>query len=158
MNNSPKLRKARPADANAIRDLINGYAEQGLMLPRSLSALYDAIRNFWIVEEDGRLIGCAALNICWEDMAEIRSLAVAESHRKSGLGRILLDACLEEARQYGIGKVFTLTYVKDFFLKFGFREISKDRLPHKIWKDCLNCPHFPDCREVAMLRELPPGN
>jgi len=154
MHTQPSLRKAVPLDAKAIRELINGYAEQGLMLPRSLSALYDTIRNFWVMERDGKLLGCAALNICWEDMAEIRSLAVAETAQGQGLGRILVEQCLEESRDYRIPKVFTLTYVKDFFLKLGFREVDKNLLPHKIWKDCLNCPHFPDCREIAMLHEL----
>jgi len=149
-----QLRKALPPDAQGIRDLVKFYAEKGWMLPRPLSALYDTIRNFWVLERGGEIVGCAALNICWEDMAEIRSLAVADEFRGTGWGRVLVNKCLEEAEAYKIARVFTLTYVPEFFRKLGFEEIPKEALPHKIWRDCLDCPHFPDCKEVALQRTL----
>lgn len=148
------IRKALPGDAPAIKDLINFYADKGWMLPRALSTIYENIRNFWVLEKDGRVAGCAALQISWEEMAEIRSLAVDESEKGKGWGRELIRTCLEEAASLGIKKVFTLSFLPGLFVKQGFREIDKNDLPHKIWKDCVNCPHFPNCKEVALEIEI----
>lgn len=149
-----KIRKALPADAPAIKNLINYYAGKGWMLPRALSTIYENIRNFWVVELRGDVTGCAALQVCWEDIAEIRSLAVAESERGKGWGKALIRTCLEEASGLGIRKVFTLSFLPELFKRQGFREIDKNNLPHKIWKDCVNCQHFPDCKEVALEIEI----
>ena len=148
------IRKAGIDDVKWIRKLINHYAEKDLMLPRSLSQLYETLRDFLIYEEDGKVYGCCGLHVVWEDLAEIKSLAVDESRQKRGIGKDLLQASLHEARKLKIKEVFALTYELDFFKKYGFREIPKSRLPHKIWGECLACPKFPDCDETALVIEL----
>ncbi|HIC09457.1 MAG TPA: N-acetyltransferase [Aquificales bacterium] len=148
------LRKAKPKDAVKIHELVNEYAKEGLLLPLSLNKLYDNIRDFWVYEEGGEIVGCAALHIVWEDLAEIRSLAVKREHHKKGVGKKLVLRCLEEAKEYDLKRVFVLTYQVEFFKKLGFRELDKRLLPHKVWSDCINCPKFPTCDETAMIREL----
>ena len=151
------IRKAVTQEVKPIHQLLGYYAEKGLLLPRSLSELYDHLRDlFVLVNEDqgDRVLGVCSLGVCWEDLAEIRSLAVAEAHQGKGDGARLVEKCLEEARTLGLPKVFTLTYVPDFFRKMGFKEIDKGTLPHKVWADCLKCPKFPDCDEIAMVLEL----
>ncbi len=151
------IRKAVTGDVKAIHKILNRYAEKGFLLPRSLSELYDHLRDFFVYEADGLLDwiqGGCALGICWEDLAEIKSLAVAEAYQGKGLGSQLVEACLDEARRLGLKSVFTLTYVPDFFTRLGFREVEKSVLPHKIWADCLKCPKFPDCDEKALMIEL----
>jgi amino-acid N-acetyltransferase len=150
-------RKATIKDIKAIHHLVNQYANQGLLLPKSLNDLYGHMRDFFVAETDppnNIIQGVCALGICWEDLAEIKSLAVQENEWRTGLGAHLVNACLEEADSIGIKKVFTLTYVTGFFKKIGFFEIKKAILPHKIWADCLQCPKFPDCDETAMMIEL----
>ncbi len=149
------LRKAKPKDVVKIHSLINEFAKEGLLLPVSLNSLYDRIRDFWIFEtEDGRLIGCAALHITWENLAEIRSLAVEKNFQGKGFGKKLVEVCLKEAKELEMEKVFVLTYQVDFFKKLGFREIDKSLLPHKVWTDCINCSKFPNCDETAMVKEI----
>lgn len=149
-----KIRKASLKDVKAIKSLIDYYAEKKLMLPRSISDLYECIRDFTVAEENGTVVGCVALHIIWEDLAEVRSLAVQEDRHNQKIGSLLLDAALKEAELMGINKVFTLTYSPEFFKKAGFKKISKKKLPHKIWKDCLNCAQFPECGEEAMMLSL----
>jgi len=124
------------------------------MLALSRSELYEKIRDFTVAcdaaSPDSKLLGCSALRIVWEDLAEIRSLAVAEEAQARGIGTQLVDACLDEARSLGVGRVFALTYIPEFFGRFGFREVDKDELPHKVWADCIRCPKFPNCDEVAV--------
>jgi len=151
------IRKAVIQDVTPIHRLLSDYANQGLLLPRPLSELYDHLRDHFVVEDNqtGRsLIGVSALGISWEDLAEIRSLAVSEDHRGKGLGSRLVETCLEEARVLGLKRVFVLSYVPDFFIKMGFKEVEKSVLPHKIWADCLRCPKFPDCDETALMIQL----
>lgn len=148
------IRKARVADATRIKELIGESAEKGLMLPRSLNELYENIRDFHLCEENGEIVGCAALHIDWEDLGEIKSLAVDEKSRRRGIGTRLLKTCLAEAKEMGIKKVFTLTYRQDFFEKHGFAQVDKSELPHKIWSECIKCPKFPDCDEIALVRDL----
>jgi amino-acid N-acetyltransferase len=148
------LRKAKPSDAVQIHELINTYAKEGLLLPVSLNNLYDNIRDFFVFETEEGIVGCAALHITWEDLAEIRSLAVRDTYRGKGIGRKLVKECIKEATELGIKRVFVLTYQIEFFKKLGFREIDKTLLPHKVWTDCLNCPKFPNCDETAMIKEL----
>ena len=151
---APFLRPAYISDAEGIREMVNRYAAQGLMLPRSLSSIYERIRDFRVIVEQGKVLGCAALQVCWEDLAEIRTLAVARDLRGKGWGRKLVENCLEEAARLRIPRVFTLSFTPDFFLKLGFARVEKDSLPQKVWKDCIHCPHFPDCKEVALVREV----
>ncbi|MCD4689370.1 MAG: N-acetyltransferase [Desulfuromonadaceae bacterium] len=144
------IRKARIPDAKAIHKLLITYAQQELMLSRSLPDIYERIRSFYVYEVSGEILGTVSLQICWEDLAEVRSLAVAESQVKKGMGRQLVQSCLEEARALGLKKVFALTYQPVFFEKMGFQYIEKAELPQKIWSDCVKCPKFPDCDEIAM--------
>lgn len=148
------IRKAKIKDIKSIYQLINTYAEKGSMLPRSQSELYHSVRDFFVAEKDGTVIGCCALHIIWEDLAEIRSLAVQEEYQKQGMGSKLVNACLEEAKYMGVKKVFVLTEIPNFFKKIGFKEIDKTLLPHKIWSDCIKCVKFPNCSEVALMKEL----
>jgi amino-acid N-acetyltransferase len=148
------IRKAKISDIRELHKLINFYAEQGEMLPRSLNELYENIRDFLVFEERGEILGCCALHVSWEDLGEIKSLAVKPGHTGKGIGRKLIEACLEETNELGIKKVFALTFKPEYFEKKGFRKIEKDELPHKIWSECINCPKFPNCEEVAMLREM----
>jgi amino-acid N-acetyltransferase len=144
------VRKAKISDAQRIQYLINEYAKQGLMLPRSISSIYESIRDFWVYEENGEILGTCALTIFWNDLAEIRSLAVDPRHTGRGIGTALVKKALEEAKEFGICRVFTLTYQVKFFEKLGFKVIDKNTLPHKIWRDCINCVKFPNCDETAM--------
>lgn len=148
------LRKARIGDIPKIHELVNGFATKGEMLPRSRSELYESVRDFFVMERDETIIGCCALHINWEDLAEVRSLAVHKDMRNRGIGRILVNACLEEARQLGIHRVYALTYRTAFFERLGFSRITKDVLPQKVWGDCLKCPKFPECDEDAVLAEV----
>jgi len=148
------IRKARIVDVRAIQGLIEGSASKGEMLHRSLSEIYDNIRDFYVFQGNRSLLGTCALHICWEDLAEIRSLTVLENERRKGIGSKLVKACLREAKQLGVRKVFALTYEPSFFQKFGFGIVDKATLPHKVWSDCLKCVKFPDCDEIAMTLEL----
>lgn len=148
------MRKAMIGDVRTIQGLIEASASKGEMLPRSLSEIYDHLRDFYICEEDRSLVGVCSLHICWEDLAEIRSLTVSQGERQKGIGSKLVRACLREAKRLGIRKVFVLTYRPSFFQKFGFAIVDKAVLPHKIWSDCLKCVKFPDCDEIAMILQL----
>ncbi|MEN8141106.1 MAG: N-acetyltransferase [Thermodesulfobacteriota bacterium] len=147
------IRQAAIADVKVIHGLLDHFAGEGLLLGRSLSSLYDQLRDFLVAEVNGELVGACALHICWEDLAEIRSLAVAQDFQAAGVGRSLVESCLDEAARLGLTRVFTLTYRPDFFSKQGFVAIDKSELPHKVWSDCVNCPKFPDCNEEAMIWE-----
>jgi len=148
------IRKARMEDVRQIHALLKHYAENKLLLGRSISSLYDHLRDFIVYDENGGTIsGVCSLHICWENLAEIRSLAVIESAHGRGIGARLVQTCLKEASEYGIHRVFTLTYQPDFFRKQAFKDIDKRELPHKIWSDCINCTMFPDCDEEALMYE-----
>ncbi len=148
------IRKAKLKDAGEIYNLINQYAKEGILLPRSLNSIYENIRDFWVCEENGRLVGCAALHIVWEDLAEIKSLAVSEEHKGKGIGTMLVEECLKEAEELGVKRVFVLTYAQGFFSKLNFEEVEKMKLPHKVWGECINCVKFPSCDEIAMWIDL----
>ncbi|MGE5581082.1 MAG: N-acetyltransferase [Bacillota bacterium] len=148
------FRKARMSDVGNLHTLINDFAEKGLMLPRSRNTLYETLREFTIIEDGPKLVGTGALHIIWEDLAEIRALAVRPEYQKQGFGRRLIADLINEALELDIHQVFALTYQVAFFKKNGFQEISKDEMPHKVWKECINCPKFPNCDEAAMIRYL----
>jgi len=150
------IRPATLADAPQIKALIDPYAAQGLMLFKTLSDLYGTVRDFVVCSENGNLVGAGALHILWEDLAELRSLAVRDTHRGRGIGKQIGKALLEEAQRLGVGRVFALTYETQFFLSLGFRVIDKTLLPRKIWSDCVNCHKFPICDEVAVIRDFKP--
>jgi amino-acid N-acetyltransferase len=148
------IRKAQISDVKEIQKLLMKYASQGDMLSRSLSELYESLRDFYVITDDGTLMGTAALHIVWDDLAEVRSVAVAEEAGRTGIGSQLVQACIDEARQIGLKRIFCLTYKPDFFAKFGFRLVDKSELPHKVWGDCIKCVKFPDCDENAMILDL----
>ncbi|MEW6726613.1 N-acetyltransferase [Desulforudis sp. 1088] len=148
------LRKARITDVEAIHALITHYANKGLMLARSRSMLYEGIREFTVAEKDGRVVGAGGLHIIWEDLAEIRALAVEESMIGQGIGSLIVQALLAEARELHIPRIFTLTFQAGFFQKLGFRLVPKEEMPQKVWKECINCPHFPNCNEEALVIDL----
>jgi amino-acid N-acetyltransferase len=150
------LRKAHISDVTAIHRLVNSCAERGEMLPRSLAELYDNMRDYFVYVDEGHdaVSGACALHICWENLAEIRSLCVVESSRRRGIGHDLVKACMDEALEFGIEKLFVLTYRNDFFRGFGFEEVEKTELPQKIWTDCIKCPKFPQCDEIAMTKAI----
>jgi amino-acid N-acetyltransferase len=148
------IRKAKISEAQVIHHLINEYAAENLMLPISLSQVYEHIRDYFVAEENGKVIGCCGLKIAWEDLAEIRSLAVSKEALKKGYGKSLVQKALEEAVTLGVKKVFCLTTNPQFFEKLGFKIIDKSQLPQKIWADCIACSKFPHCDEVALILKV----
>jgi amino-acid N-acetyltransferase len=146
-----KIEKACIGDASQMHRLINQFADRNEMLARSLSEIYENIRDYFVVREGDRVIACVALHVIWEDLAEIKSLAVAESGQKRGVGSQLVRACLEEAEGLGLSTVFCLTYKPAFFERAGFSQIDKAELPQKVWTECFRCPKFPNCDEVALI-------
>ena len=148
------IRKAGIKDIKKIQELIACFARQDVMLERSLNELYENIRDFWVYEEKGKIYGCAALHISWDDLAEIKSLAVVKKLQGKGVGKELVITCLAEAGILGAKKIFVLTYKPEFFKKMGFKRIKHADLPHKIWAECINCCKFPNCQEIALLKVL----
>ena len=152
------VRPARTSDAEAISALVNYYAERGRMLHRSLESVYESLRDFLVAPGDAGLSGCVALSISNRELAEIRSLAVAGPCRGRGVGRRLVEAAVEQARQLGLARVFVLTCEPEFFSRFRFRVVRRDSLPAKVWRDCIHCPRADDCNEIAMLLDLEPAD
>jgi amino-acid N-acetyltransferase len=150
------IRPARVEDAAAICGIINYYAERGRMLHRSLESVYEALREFLVAEEDGAVVGCVAVDVYWGDLAEVKSLAVAPGRRGGGIGTQLIEAAVADAQRLGLGKLFALTYEKDFFLRQGFRRVRRESLPEKVWRECLACPKSDACDEIAMILNLSP--
>ncbi len=148
------VEKAKISDVTQMHKLVNYFADKGEMLARSMSEMYENIRDYFVVRQGEQVIACAALHVSWSDLAEIRSVAVDESNQKQRIGDQLIEACLKETKELGIPTVFCLTYKPAFFEKFGFSQIDKAELPGKIWTDCYHCPKFPDCDEVALIYHL----
>ncbi|AGA69602.1 acetyltransferase, N-acetylglutamate synthase [Desulfitobacterium dichloroeliminans LMG P-21439] len=148
------LRRAILSDVEEMMALINHFADQGLMLPRSRNSLYECLREFLVVEDEGRVVATGALHIIWDDLSEIRALAVMEEYQGKGLGRSLVKALIDDAQTIGCPKVFTLTYQPVFFERCGFAMIDKEDMPHKVWKECIHCVKFPNCDENAMMLNL----
>ena len=144
-------RKPNFGDIEAIFNLINDYAEEGLMLPKSRSTLYETIREMVVAVEDDQVVGVGALHVTWNELAEVRSMAVDRNHTRRGIGKKIVLRLLDEGREFGVKKFFTLTYQPEFFQSLGFTTITKEELPHKIWKDCIDCPKFFHCDEIAMI-------
>jgi amino-acid N-acetyltransferase len=150
-------RKATMRDIPAILQLINGYARQGIMLPRNEFELSEGIRDFTVLYDGERLLGCAALHFYGPTLAEVRSLAVHPESKGAGAGRLLMEALEQEARAFDLDILFAFTYVPGFFQKMGYSEVERGELPLKAWKDCLRCPKFQACDEIAVLKPLKPG-
>lgn len=137
-----------------MQEIINSHAELGKMLFKSFAQLYETLRDYAVVEEDGALVGVVGLAIVWADLAEVRSLAVKEGCQGRGIGRQLVNWCVDEARRLGIRRIMSLTYEQAFFERLGFVVVEKDSLPLKVWSDCVRCPKRDGCDEIAMVREL----
>ncbi len=152
-----KPEKARVGDVPQMHKLINFFADKDEMLARSLSDIYENIRDYFVVRQGKQIIACVALHISWSDLAEVKSLAVAEDYQQQGTGDQLVEACLKEAGELGIPTVFCLTYKPAFFEKCGFSQADKAELPHKVWGECYRCPKFPNCDEVALTYHLRVG-
>jgi amino-acid N-acetyltransferase len=150
------IRKARTADIVEIHKMLWHFAKAEKLLARSLSQLYTTVRDMVVFEDaDGRIAGCCTLHIVDESLAEVRSLAVLDTHQRQGIGRAMVQACLSEAVGLGIHKLFTLTIEVEFFERLGFKLQEKETLPHKVWWDCMNCPKYPDyCDESAMVLDI----
>lgn len=152
------IRRATIADAPAIGALVNQYAARGMMLPKSQVQVYESLREFVVaVDEEGTVLGCGALRLMWNDLAEIRSLAVDERATGTGLGRRMVEALVDEAKEMGLARVFALTYQQVFFEKLGFEVCDRDIFLQKVWLDCRACPKRDCCDEIAMLLVLDPA-
>jgi amino-acid N-acetyltransferase len=146
--------RAGIGDAQAIHDLVNLYAQRGDMLPRTMGEVYENLRDFLVLRDGDKLLGCVCLHIVWSDLAEVKSLAVAEDAQSRGLGSMLVDAVIEDASRLGLQRVFALTYRPAFFERLGFVQADVMTLPRKVWNECYRCPKFPSCNEIAVVREL----
>jgi len=151
------VEKATIKDIEQMHHLINSFAERGEMIARPLSEMYENTRDYFVARDGERVVGCVALHVNWLDLAEIKSLAVAEDSRGKRIGGQLVEACLKEAEALGIPTVFCLTYRADFFKRLGFSLVNKDELPRKVWVECYRCPKFPNCDEVALVHNLKVG-
>jgi amino-acid N-acetyltransferase len=152
-----KIEKAKIGDVPQIQQLVNNFADKGLMLARPLSEIYENLRDYFVVRENGRVLACVALHINWSDIAEVKALAVSEQMQKKGLGAQLVAACAAEARELDIPIIFCLTFQPEFFEKQRFVRVDKAKLPRKIWSECFHCPKFPDCDEVALYYPIKKG-
>ena len=148
------VEKASINDVPQMHKLVNQFADKGEMLARSLSELYENIRDYFIVRDGERVIACAALHVNWSDLAEIRSVAVAEDMQGKGVGTRLIRACLRDAERLDIETVFCLTYKPGFFERLDFAKVDKMELPQKVWNECYRCSKFPNCDEVALIWHL----
>ena len=149
-----QVHRAAVTDVRAIHELVNGFAQRGEMLPRTMAEIYESLRDYSVVREGGELLACGALHVMWEDLAEVRSLAVREERQGQGLGGLLVRSHLEEARELGLRTVFALTYRPAFFERLGFRQADVMTLPRKVWNECYRCPKFPTCNEIAVVLDL----
>jgi amino-acid N-acetyltransferase len=151
------IQKAKITDVPAIYDLLRQLSTQGLLLPRSYVNIYESLQTFHVARDERNpqgIAGVGALQVAWENLAEVRSLAVPDEYRNQGLGRRVTLALEEEAMALDIKRMFTLTYVPEFFQKIGYQIVSLDSLPQKIWAVCFNCVHYPNCQEVALVKDF----
>ncbi len=149
-----EIRKANVKDANQIFRILQEFAIKEILLPRSMNSIFENIRDFFVCEKDGEIIGVSSLHVFWEDLAEIKSLAVKEEYQHHGIGKELVNYCIEDAKNLGIKKVFALTYVPEFFEKLGFKVSDKSEFPQKVWTECIHCVKFNDCHEIPVSLEL----
>jgi amino-acid N-acetyltransferase len=149
-----KYRRATFRDVESIHKIVNYHAEQGLMLARSRNAIYETLRDFILAEDNGTVVGVGALHLVWDELAEIRAMAISEDYIGKGVGMSIVSRLTEDAKELGVKTLFALTYQPGFFVKAGFHEVPKEQLSQKVWKDCINCSKFPNCNEIAMIRPL----
>jgi len=154
----PKIRAACVRDVDAIVRLLDAPAKEGILLPRDAEDVLEHLQEFFVAEEDGKLLATGALHLYTPQLAEIRSLAVHPGARRRGLGKALVAALEAHAKKLGIDRLFVLTYEVGFFRRLGYREVAKESLPQKIWRVCVHCPRFPRCDETALLKDLACAN
>ena len=148
------VRKALVSDVLGMQRLINRFAERDEMLPRALHELYENIRDFFVIELAGDIVACAAVHVNWANLAEVKSVAVDEDVQRSGFGRRIIEACIADARALGVSTLFCLTYRPDFFSALGFQVVDRGTLPRKVWSECVRCPKFTNCTEIAMTLQV----
>lgn len=148
------LRKAKQSDVPEIHALINYFAERERMLFRSQANLFEHVRDFVVYEQDGKIVGCCALAVMWKDLAEVKSLAVDKNMHGKGVGRQMVEFLFKEAKELGLKMVFSLTLEPEFFTKLGFDIIDKNKLPMKVWSECVACPKQDNCDEIAMQKVI----
>ncbi|MDR1784480.1 MAG: N-acetyltransferase [Endomicrobium sp.] len=148
------IRAAKVTDTKEIHGIIEHYANNKKMLHRSLNTLYEDIQEFVVFEDKSKVIACGALHVSWEDLAEIKSLAVLDEYQKQGLGKKIVNNLQENAKRLEVNRVFVLSFNPEFFVKLGYKKIQKEDLPHKIWRECVNCHFFPNCGEIALSLTL----
>ena len=149
-----KYRKAVFADVESIFHLVNDYAAGGAMLARSRNTLYETLRDMIVAEDEGgKVVGVGGLHMMWDGLAEVRTMAIAPELARCGIGSEIVRRLMEEGRALGVRQFFTLTYKPGFFKTLGFQIVPKETLPQKVWKECIDCPKFPNCDEIAMIRE-----
>ncbi len=149
-----EIHGAKIPDVKAIHALINSYAERDRMLFRSMADIYENLQAFTVAEADGSVVGCCALEVIWSNLAEVKSLAVDQTKKEKGIGRMLVTAAIEQAVRLGVPKVFALTLEPDFFEKLGFEKVEKETLPMKVWSDCAKCPKQQNCDEIAVVKDV----
>jgi amino-acid N-acetyltransferase len=145
------IRSAKITDVREIHNLVEYYANTKEMLHRSLSSIYENIQEFVVLENNDEIVACGALHVAWEDLAEVKSLAVSEKYKKQGFGKKVVETLQDNARNLEVSRVFSLSFKPEFFIKLGYKVIPRETLPHKIWTECVNCYLFPDCGEVPLL-------
>jgi len=148
------IREATVNDVDIIVELVNKYAKKGLMLSKTPYKVFTAIQNFFVAEDKGKIVGCVALSVIWKDLCEVCSLAVLDDYKKKGIGKKLVQSCIEKAKKLKIPKVIALTYQDKFFEKLGFKFTDKDQFPRKFWRECLECPKLEQCDELAYVYYL----
>ena len=149
-----EIRSAKISDVKAIHTLVSSYAERDRMLFCTMADIYEKLQTFSVAEADGSVVGCCALEVIWSNLAEIKSLAVDQTQKEKGIGRMLVTAAIEQAVRLGVPKVFALTLEPDFFKKLSFEVVEKEALPMKVWSDCAKCSKQENCDEIAVVKEV----
>lgn len=149
-----KIRSAKVSDVKQIHKLVEFFADNKEMLHRSLNSIYENIQEYVVAEQEGQIIGCGALHVSWDDLAEVKALAVDKNHLRQGIGTKIVNTLEKNALKLGIFTTFALSFKPAFFEKLGYEVISKEVLPQKIWSECINCHLFPDCGEVPLIKDL----
>ncbi len=148
------IRHAGVADVDAMHALLSPFAEKEIILDRDKDNICQHLQEFLVAEYDGKLVGVVAVHIYGQSLAEVRSLIVDPSFQKHGVGALLVEASEKQVAELGVSQIFALTYVTGFFEKQGYRVVSKESLPHKVWTVCVHCSRFADCDEVAVQKQL----
>ncbi len=149
-----KIRPAKVQDVKQMHRIIEFYADNKEMLHRSLNSIYENIQEYVVAEVKGKVIGCGALHVSWDNLAEVKALAVERSYARQGIGTKIVKTLEQNALGLGIFTTFALSFKPAFFQKMGYEVISREVLPQKIWSECINCHLFPDCGEVPLIKDL----